>query len=166
MRILILTAVLFLNYPLAAQSDCACCTPQHQQFDFWIGEWIVYDTAGTKVGENLITKLEDNCVISEQWRGASGLTGRSYNYFHPADSSWNQLWLDNQGSNLLLKGRAAPNKMILQSELTKGQQIDWYRNRITWTKNADGTVTQLWEILDKEGKLLSVAFKGIYRRKG
>lgn len=31
--------------------------------------------------------------------------------------------------------------------------------------NEDESVTQLWEILDKEDKLLSIAVKGIYRKK-
>ena len=55
--------------------------------------------------------------------------------------------------------------MILSSELMPGQKIDFYRNRITWTKNEDGSVTQLWEIVDKQDKLLSIAFKGIYKQK-
>ena len=89
----------------------------------------------------------------------------SFNYYNAADSTWNQLWLDNKGSKLELKGHAEPGKMILQSELMPGQRVDFYRNRITWTANADGTVTQLWEILDKDGAVLQTAFEGIYKRK-
>ena len=55
----------FLN--ASAQSDCACCTDYHKQFDFWIGEWNVYDTTGHKVGENSIVKLEKGCIINEHW---------------------------------------------------------------------------------------------------
>ena len=150
---------------LSAQNDCACCTDFHKQFDFWVGDWLVYDTTGVRVGENLIVKLEDNCIINEHWKGARGTTGRSYNYFNIADSTWNQVWVDNKGSNLVLKGKAADNRMVLQSDLIQGERVDWYRNRITWTKNEDGTVTQFWEILDKNNKQLAVSFKGIYKRK-
>jgi len=148
-----------------AQNDCACCTDYHKQFDFWVGEWVVYDTAGTKLGENNIVKLEDNCILNEHWKGAKGSTGRSYNYFDLSDSTWNQLWIDNQGGSLVLKGKAEDNKMVLQSKLIKGKKVDWYRNRITWTNNDDGSVTQFWEILDTNGNQLAVAFKGIYKRK-
>lgn len=164
-RILIGLPILLLPLSSFAQEDCACCTEMHQQFDFWVGEWVVSDTSGNIVGENTIVKLEDECIVSEHWRGAAGLTGRSYNYYNQADSTWNQLWIDSSGSNLSLKGYAEPGKMILQSELQKGQQVDWYFNRITWTKNEDGSVTQLWEILDKNEKRLTVAFHGIYRLK-
>lgn len=153
---------LFFTNVSIAQQDCACCTEMHQQFDFWVGDWIVSDTSGNVVGENTIVKLEDECIVSEHWRGVAGLTGRSYNYYNQADSTWNQLWIDSSGSNLVLKGHAAPGKMILQSELQQGEKVDWYYNRITWTKNEDGSVTQLWEILDKNEGVLAVAFNGIY----
>jgi len=148
-----------------AQTDCPCCTDFHKQFDFWVGEWVVYDTVGMKLGENSIVKLEDNCILNEHWRGAKGSTGSSYNYFDLADSTWNQVWIDKQGGNLVLKGKAEGNKMILQSKLIKGQKVDWDRNRITWSNNDNGSVTQFWEILDKNNNQLAVAFKGIYRRK-
>lgn len=163
-RILILAALLCFLNSLQAQ-DCACCTKQHQQFDFWVGDWNVYDTLGNLVGENTIEKLVAECVLSEFWRGKSGGVGRSYNYFNLADSTWNQVWIDASGSNLELKGKLIEGKIILQSELQPGQKIDWYRNRITWTPNDDGSVTQHWEILNKEGLVISEAFKGIYKKK-
>ncbi|MBV6641798.1 MAG: hypothetical protein KI791_13835 [Cyclobacteriaceae bacterium] len=163
-RILFIATLSFFLNELQAQ-DCACCTIQHQQFDFWLGDWNVYDTLGNLVGENAIEKLVAECVLSEFWRGASGGVGRSYNYFNLADSTWNQVWIDASGSNLELKGKLVEGKMILQSELLPGQKVDWYRNSITWTPNEDGCVTQLWEILDKEGKVISQVFKGIYKKK-
>lgn len=163
--ILFIFAFLFAFSTSIAQSDCPCCSDAHKQFDFWVGDWIVYDTAGNKVGENTVLKLEKECIINEHWRGVQGGSGRSYNYFNKADSTWNQLWIDSQGNNLELKGKAETNKMTLSSELLLGQKVDFYRNRITWTKNEDGSVTQLWEIVDKEDELLSTAFKGIYRKK-
>ncbi len=163
-RIFVIVALPILLYDLQAQ-DCACCSESHQQFDFWVGDWIVYDTLGNLVGENTIEKLVTECVLSEYWRGGSGGVGRSYNYYNLADSTWNQVWIDASGANLVLKGRLVGKSMVLQSELLSGQKIDWYRNRITWIPNIDGTVTQLWEILNKEGKVINQAFQGIYKKK-
>lgn len=146
------------------QSDCPCCTAHHNQFDFWVGEWIVYDTAGDVVGKNSIEKLENNCVVSEHWRGDKGLTGRSYNYYNSMDSTWNQVWIDSQGTNLVLKGTSEPGKMVLKSELIKGTNVDFYANQITWIANENGTVTQLWQILDKENQILATVFEGIYKK--
>ena len=167
MRIRFLYCSVLLAIPVLinAQSTCACCTAQHRQFDFWLGEWMVFDTAGKKLGENSIVKLEDQCLLSELWQGAGGGTGRSFNYYDPSDSTWNQLWLDKQGTILKLKGRAKTNSMILKSDWAAGQGGSKFYNRITWKKNEDGSVLQLWEILGPSDEVLSVAFKGIYKRK-
>ena len=53
--------------------------------------------------------------------------------------------------------------MILTSdEFTKADGKK-YRNRITWTKNEDGTVRQLWEVLGQEGNV-SISFDGLYKK--
>ncbi len=158
---------LFLLLPfliLAQEADCNCCTPQHDQFDFWLGDWEVFNAEGEKIGENKIEKQEDNCLLSENWTGEKGGTGRSFNYYDPADSTWNQLWISSSGTILKLKGNAEKDKMILKSELVEGEKGKYY-NKITWTKNNDGSVTQLWEIMDPQDNLLNEAFKGIYRKR-
>lgn len=154
----------FFSLQVYSQSDCACCSDYHKQFDFWVGEWEVYDTTGKKVGNNTIVKLEDNCILSEHWKGAGGFTGRSYNYFNNIDSTWNQVWIDNAGSNLVLKGERTGNQMILKSELLPGNKVKWYSNRIIWTNNDDGTVSQRWDILDENNEVLRTVFNGIYRK--
>lgn len=164
-RIYFTLALVAITQWLYAQDQCACCSEIRQQFDFWTGDWNVYDTLENKIGENTIEKLVSDCVLSENWRGESGGTGRSYSYFSASDSTWNQVWIDGRGSNLVLKGELKEGSMILQSELLPGQRIDWYRNRISWIPNPDGTVTQLWVILSKEGEVINQAFKGIYKKK-
>lgn len=36
-------AILGLN---AQDKKCACCTESHREFNFWIGDWTVYDVIG------------------------------------------------------------------------------------------------------------------------
>ena len=156
---------LLTSFNIYGQAECPCCTEYHNQFDFWVGDWIVYDSAGNVVGENTISKLENNCLVSEYWKGAKGMTGRSYNYFNVTDSTWNQVWIDSNGNNLVLKGGSHYGEMVLKSELIPGQNIDFYANQITWTSNKDGTVTQLWQILDKNDQILSTVFEGIYKKR-
>ncbi len=164
-RLLLNTTLLLLPFSLFAQDPCSCCTENHQQFDFWVGDWVVHDTAGVLQGENTITKLENGCILNEHWRGASGSTGRSYNYYDRSDSTWNQLWIDNSGSNLILKGYATKDQMILSSAPQQSKKGDTYQHRITWTVNADETVSQLWETIGKKGQVLKVIFLGIYSKK-
>lgn len=148
-----------------AQNNTGCNYLQSNQFDFWVGNWNVYDTLGNKVGENRIEKQYENCVLQENWISSTVNKGTSYNYFNPVDTTWNQLWLDNQGSILNLKGSFKNNKMVLKSELIPGQKVAFYYNQISWSKNTDGSVNQVWEIFDEKDNFLQLAFFGVYRRK-
>lgn len=166
MKINFTLALALISSLAFSQSNCACCSSQHQSFNFWIGEWIVYDTLGNVVGENSVRALEDGCLISETWRSSQGSSGRSFNYYNTSDSTWNQVWVANNGNNLTLKGAFEGQKMVLTSNLTTSSTGNKYYNRITWALNSDSTVTQHWQILDEEKNALPVAaFKGIYKRK-
>lgn len=81
MRPLMLIPLILLASALNAQGDYPCCTEGHQAFDFWVGDWLVTDTTGTIRGKNTIQRVEDGCVLLEHWRGATGSTGRSLNYY-------------------------------------------------------------------------------------
>lgn len=156
--------ILLPLFSFTQNANCACCTPEHGQFDFWVGDWDVFDKEGKKVGENLVQKLEDNCILNENWQSTHGSSGKSYNYYDPQNNTWNQLWISNTGNILKLKGKAEPGKMILKSELQSGDNGQFY-NQITWTKNSDGSVTQNWEIYNSNGEVTGSAFLGIYRSK-
>lgn len=148
-----------------SQNQTGCNYPQSNDFDFWIGEWNVYDTLGNKVGENTLLKQYENCVLQENWESANVNKGTSYNYFNPADSTWNQLWLDNQGSILKLKGGLINGNMVLKSELIPGKKVAKYYNQITWHNNSDGTVNQVWDVFDENNNKLQTLFFGVYKRK-
>lgn len=151
-----------ISAQINAQPNCNCCSDEHRQFDFWLGKWDVFNPVGKKVGENTITQVQGQCVLLENW--VSSGTGTSYNYYDPSDSTWNQLYLDNQGTILKLKGKFEDGKMILWSHEVRGQNGN-YRNRITWQVLTDGHVSQKWDIVALNGTVLSVAFDGVYKRK-
>lgn len=145
---------------------CPCCQPEFRQFDFWVGDWETYNPGDTLVGANRIVIMQDSCVIQENWTSARGaFTGTSYNFYNPQTGKWHQTWIDNQGAPLLLSGGLEDGKMVMYSGKMKNQQGKEYLNRITWTPNPDGTVRQLWEISNDDGKTWSSVFDGEYRRK-
>lgn len=84
------------TYAQKPSITCPCCIPEFKQFDFWIGNWDVYDTLGNKVGENKIVTTQDSCLIQENWK-SQGQTGTSNNYYNKADSTWNQVWVSVTG---------------------------------------------------------------------
>jgi len=147
------------------EKTCACCSDQHAAFDFWVGEWEVFTADGNVAGYNTITKIQDQCALKENWTSArGGFSGTSYNFYNQLSGQWEQLWIDNAGSQLKLYGNKLDNQMIMESKPFKRGDGDSYVNRITWTANTDGTVRQLWEILKGE-EVVQVAFDGIYKKK-
>lgn len=166
-RILLLL-ICILNFTLtiaqSSKSDCACCSETHSQFDFWIGEWEVFDTNGKIVGTNTITKQYDNCLLQEKWISAGPNRGTSYNYYDKTDGSWHQLWIDNTGYVLKLKGKLIDHKMVLKSDIIQNDTQNFY-NQISWFENKDNTITQLWETYDENHKKINELFRGIYKKK-
>lgn len=160
---LITSLFLLLFFTVQSQeTNCNCCSDNHKNFDFWIGEWEVTNKDGTKAGQNIIVKDEGNCVLRENWTSATaGYTGTSINFYNLTTEQWEQLWIDNSGNHLKLKGNRIGNQMILSSDVFEHTNGKLYVNRITWTSNPNGTVRQLWEVLDK-GKVVNTLFDGLY----
>ena len=141
-----------------------CNSPEYSQFNFWVGNWNVYDSNDKLIGTNNVVKLTNACAIQENWVSKSSKSkGTSYNYYNKTDNSWNQLWVDNSGFSLELKGHYDKNAMILKSKLVKSKSGDFY-NQITWTNNKDGSVTQVWDYLDENHQKIKEVFKGIYKK--
>ena len=157
-------ALLFYITTAKAQDSCACCSADHKAFDFWIGDWDVFDTTGKKIGQNSIEKIEDGCLLNEQWKSPFS-TGRSYNYFNRNDSTWNQVWMDNAGNPLVLKGGFENGSMVMYTEPYTDKGGLEIKSRLRWTLESDGSVSQIWEALNLDGKVEYLIFHGIYRKK-
>jgi hypothetical protein len=164
--ILIMLILLFTSFSSIAQEpeNCICCTEKYTQFDYWVGNWEVYDLNEKLIGTNKITKEYDNCLLRESWKSQGKLRGTSTNFYDKSDDSWNQVWVDNTGFVLRLKGGLIQGNMVLKSELTEGNNGKFY-HQISWIKNENGTITQLWETFNKEHVKLSEAFRGIYKKR-
>ena len=161
---IICLVLLYTNTGLAQEASCACCTENHQAFDFWVGTWSVINRDGTLAGKNTIVKSKNNCVIQENWTSAEGeFTGMSTNFYNGSTKQWEQLWIDSAGGHLKLKGNRIGNQMILSSDEFENKLGVLNRNQITWTLNEDGSVRQLWEVLEDE-KVVLVVFDGLYKR--
>lgn len=144
-------------------TTCKCCTENYKAFDFWLGTWTVYKPDGSLAGTNTIDKIQDSCVVRENWKSAKGnYTGTSSNFYNAQTGEWEQIWIDNQGGSLHLKGHRVGNQMILKSDTLKGNDGVPFYHQITWTKNADGTVRQYWETFKNKDTI--VAFDGLYKK--
>ena len=78
--------------------------PEANKFDFWVGEWNVYNTQEQKVGESKIEKILKDAVILENWFGGTGYVGKSFNHFNMDKNKWIQYWTDQNSTGTYFEG--------------------------------------------------------------
>jgi len=155
--------------PFAARAQGAppgCKTAMHRQFDFWVGEWTVTDSAGrTVMGRNSVTLEDSGCTVHEHWTAAGSVpnTGQSLNAFDAATNQWGQDWIGSGGDVLHLRGGIREGSMVLEST-GPGPGGAVLTQRVTWTPKPDGRVRQLWQTSTDGGRTWTVAFDGWYAR--
>jgi len=160
-----LFGALLAGRALPQQPAAGCTAAEYRQFDFWLGDWTVTDSAGgTAYGTNSVTGEESGCLVHEHWSGSRGGTGQSFNFYDPKAKGWEQLWVASGGSILRVTGRLQGTSMVLEGDgvAANGAAI---RNRIAWTPEPDGRVRQVWSTSADGGKSWKATFDGWYRRK-
>lgn len=93
---------------LSAQTTppAPCAAPAYHQFDFWIGDWDVFDTGGsTKVAHARIDSILGGCVLREDYHGADGHKGQSFTIYDASRNIWHQTWVTNRGELLEIEGQ-------------------------------------------------------------
>ena len=146
------------------KEDPPCSDAEYSQFDFWVGEWRVTDPNGEFQGTNRIEKILDGCALQENWTGAQGTRGHSYNAFAKRRGIWHQTWVDSNGTVLLLDGGFQEGKMVLTGQTPSRDGKGIVLHEISWEEMADGRVRQIWRISRDDGSTWIDAFIGLYTR--
>jgi hypothetical protein len=124
----------------------ACDTPQHHQFDFWLGDWQVFDASTDKlVAFDRVEKHSEGCIVEQNMTfvtdmyrrpGASyRLSGMSINRYDGEE--WLELWADNQWGAIAMRGSPDSNGAMVLKTITPSRHRDL---KIVWENHADGTV--------------------------
>jgi hypothetical protein len=145
-----------------------CGAADYHQFDFWLGEWDVFDPSGRQIGKNSITSTNDGCVVFESWTDAGGSTGNSFNFYEATTKRWHQFWVAAGGNGAPLAVAADGTPMPMSGGLVEGRMVllspatTKPLNRWSWSKVEGGKVRQLAEQSDDGGKTWTVNFDGLY----
>jgi hypothetical protein len=150
--------------PAAARTEkAACSSPEHRQFDFWVGTWDVRRPDGTLAGRNQIESILDGCGVYEQYASAKGpYTGRSLNIYDASRQRWHQTWIDNDGLLLQLDGALVDGKMSMRGTTFSGSSQ--LMHEIAWEKLPGDSVRQVWRTSADNGQSWKEIFVGIYSR--
>jgi tetratricopeptide (TPR) repeat protein len=144
-----------------------CSADAHsRQFDFWIGEWDVYQT-NTKnlVGHSIIQSISGGCAILENWTSLAGAhNGKSINYYDTVSKTWEQDWVGSSGDiQRYTNGKYENEKMTFTYTSTQnGQKV--LGNFIFYNLGAD-KVRQFQDISVDDGKTFQVSYDFTYIRK-
>lgn len=151
--------------PAPAAKASACSDAEYHRLDFWIGDWDVYDTdapRGPVQARAHVDPIADGCAIHELYQQADGLVGDSILSYDPVRRQWQQTWVTNRGSIMLITGTAKDGALVLEGEahLNDGRSV---RQRITWTKQ-DSAVRESAALSRDQGKTWTPAFDVLFVR--
>jgi len=151
--------------PSERQKRPCLYSAEARQFDFWVGEWDVYDPGGHKAGTSVIERVANGCGVLENWTGASGGAGKSLNFYDPQAGKWFQYWIGTDGNPQRYSGEYRDGALRLAGE-PHTQNGKRPVTRLTFFNLGTNTVRQLFERSEDDGKTWSVGYDFKYVRRG
>jgi tetratricopeptide (TPR) repeat protein len=140
--------------------------PHAREFDFWIGEWDVYQT-GTKIyqGHSLIQMVAGGCAILENWDSQNS-TGKSINFIEPVTNKWKQSWAGSYASGIqeFVNGRYEDSAMRFDFEYTNPQGNKTIGRFVFYNQGPD-QVRQFNETSTDGGKTWTTSYDFTYKRR-
>ena len=168
---LLSAAVGFLIPAISAQAAAAgdapaCASAEYRQLDFWLGDWDVFETdAPTEPAQARarIERIAGGCALHELYEQNDGLVGDSILAYDAVRRHWQQTWVTNRGSLMLIAGAFKDGVLVLEGEMhTRGGQT--LRQRIRWERRGDAV--REWAVMSKDGgRTWSPAFDMLFRKR-
>ncbi len=92
----------------------SCVAPEYHQFDFWIGDWDVFEIdRSTPVARVRVDRILEGCVLPEDYQDTNGLKGQSFSIYDAPRKIWHQSWVTNRGQLLVIEGKIQGGEMVL-----------------------------------------------------
>jgi hypothetical protein len=162
-----LAAILTLLTPsrasFAADQPAPCAAPAYHQFDFWIGDWDVFDVASPakQIARVHVDSILNGCVLREDYKATDGHAGESFSIFDATRQVWHQTWVTDHGRLLMIEGGKQDQAMILEGTDRTSDGRD-RRVRGIWKSAADGVHERALTSLDG-GKSWTQWFDLVFR---
>ena len=149
----------------SAGPQSPCQAGPWREFDFWVGDWNVFNEAGTQIGTNAVTVELDGCVVAEHWTASGGTRGRSINTYDAETGQWHQTWVSQfTFGHLRMAGGLVGNVMTLHGERIRPGPFGFtIFDDYSWTPLDDGRVLQVG-IFDLPAFGIRSEFRGFYER--
>jgi hypothetical protein len=159
----LISSVLTVFLHASPASPSPCSAPEYRQFDFWAGDWDVYDSGDSKPSMQIrVDKILGGCALRESYEDVNGMIGESLNVYDAARKTWQQTWATNRGQVLLLEGRLDGGKMVFRAtEQTASGPVLW---RAVWIPQGS-EVRETAETSSDGGKTWKPKFDIVFRKR-
>ncbi len=156
-------------YSTAYNSAFPCKSiPGAHLFDFWIGEWDVYNNGfpNHRVGTSSIQQVSGECTILENWQSFNNpFSGKSQNWYDTTTKKWTQLWIGSGGGHqYFTDGEYKDGAMRFKFQQPDANGVMQPGNFIFYNLGPD-TVRQYNEVSNDGGKTFRVSYDFLYIRK-
>jgi len=139
-------------------------SPEARQFDFWVGEWNVFNPQGQQVGSSVIQQISEGCGVLENWTDAFGGGGKSINFYDPKTGKWHQYWIGGDGTPQRYAGTFRDGALRFEGEPSTENGARTL-TRLTFFNLGADTVRQFSEQSKDDGQTWSVLYDFKYVRK-
>jgi hypothetical protein len=94
----------------------SCADPAYRQFDFWVGDWDVFEVERPTVivAHARVELILNACVLHEIYEGVDGHKGESFSIYDVTRHTWHQSWVNDSGYLLTIEGRLGDKAMVLE----------------------------------------------------
>ena len=165
-------ALVLLSAPSQAVVAAVAATPtppncsaaaEYHQLDFWIGDWDTFETdtpGGPSEARTHVDPIAQGCAIHELYEQIDGLIGDSILSYDPTRKQWQQTWVTNRGSIMVILGNFKDGALVLEGEVHVKDGRSFIQ-RITW-KAQDKGVRESAVLSKDSGKTWVPAFDVLF----
>ncbi len=140
----------------------ACASKHHREFDYFIGNYNVFDASGKQIGTDEVTAEMNGCALLERWHGRR-VEGRGYSAYDDSRRQWVQTFFQNDGTVLIFRGNMTPQGILLSgTDYAKPGVLE--NNRVLFRPRSDG-FEEYWTTSTDGGHTWRAVFDGFFRRR-
>ncbi len=145
-------------------NSVSCVAPEYRQFDFWLGDWDVFEGGGaTKAAHVRVDRILDGCALREYYEDHKSLRGESLSIYDRSRKVWHQSWVTNQGQLLSIEGQMQGGEMVLRGSY-RAMNGEETMVRGTWKR--EGVGVREIAVTSSDGKTWKPWFDLSFRPRG
>ncbi len=157
-------AVATLSIAATPPRPAGCNAAEYRQLDFWLGDWDAFESSdlSTSIARTHVDLIAAGCAVHELYVQTDGLIGDSILSFDGVRRVWQQTWVTNYGSLMVIAGRFKDGALTLEGE-THTRDGRSVLQRITW--KAEGGGVRESSVISKDGgKNWAPAFNVVFQK--